>query len=152
MILDDEVRCLRSLPFFASADPSKLKRLAFTSDHMRFAPGQVLFHEGDPGDAAYVILSGTVDVSVETPQGPIKVATADRNSIIGEIALLNDGYRTATVTASAPLETLRIDKHEFLNLMKDCPSMMFGVLKVLSTRLTHTTMELAKHKSAHETA
>lgn len=152
MVLDDEVRCLRSLPFFASADPSKLKLLAFNSDRVRFSPGQELFHEGDPGDAAYVILSGSANVTLETPRGDVNVARVDRNSIVGEIALLCDGYRTATVSAATPLETLRIDKQHFLKLMTECPSLMFGVLKVLASRLTHTTSELAKHKGQHELA
>lgn len=152
MVLADEVRCLRALPFFASADPAKLKLLAFNSDRVRFSPGQELFHEGDPGDAAYVILSGSVDITVETAHGSVKVASAERNSIVGEIALLSDGYRTATVSAATPLETLRIDKQAFLKLMTECPSLMFGVLKVLSSRLTRTTLELAKHKGEHEFA
>lgn len=152
MVLADEVKCLRSLPFFASADPAKLKLLAFSSDRMRFSPGQELFREGDVGDAAYVILNGTADVMVETPRGTVKVATVGSSSIVGEIALLSDGYRTATVSAATPLETLRIDKQDFLKLMAECPSLMFGVLKVLATRLTQTTMELAKHKGEHELA
>lgn len=152
MMLDDEVRCLRGLPFFASADPSKLKRLAFISERVRFTPGQVLFHEGDAGDAAYVILSGAVDISVNTPNGVVKVASEDRNGIIGEIALLSDGYRTATVTAVTPLETLRIDKQVFLNLMTECPGLMFGVMNALSTRLARTTQELVKHKAEFQHA
>lgn len=152
MVLDDEVRCLSSLPFFASASPSKLKLLAFNSDRVRYSPGQELFHEGDVGDAAYVILSGSVDITVETPRGVVSVAKADKNSIVGEIALLSDGYRTATVSALTPLETLRIDKQTFLNMMADCPSLMFSVLKVLATRLTATTSELAKHKGRAEFA
>lgn len=152
MVLADEVQCLRSLPFFASVEPTKLKLLAFTSDRMHFSPGQELFHEGDLGDAAYVILSGTADIMVDTPRGRVTVAMAARNSIVGEIALLSDGYRTATVVAATPLETLRIDKQDFLRMMTEYPSVMFGVLKVLATRLTRTTMELAKHKGEHEFA
>lgn len=152
MVLDDEVRCLSALPFFASASPSKLKLLAFNSDRIRYAPGQELFHEGDAGDAAYVILSGSVDITVETPLGAVSVATADKNTIVGEIALLSDGYRTATVRAITPLETLRIDKQTFLKMMSECPSLMFSVLKVLATRLTNTTSELAKQKGLQEFA
>jgi CRP-like cAMP-binding protein len=82
----------------------------------------------------------------------VSVAKAEKNSIVGEIALLSDGYRTATVSALTPLETLRIDKQTFLKMMADCPSLMFSVLKVLATRLTTTTSELAKHKGRAEFA
>lgn len=152
MVLMDEVQSLRSLPFFASADPSKLKLLAFTSDRVKFAPGQELFHEGDEGDAAYVILSGSADVMVDTPHGMVKIADAGKNSIVGEIAILCDGYRTATVKAATPLDTLRIRKEHFLKMMSDCPGMMFGVLRVLAMRLMTTTSELAAQKRHEELA
>ncbi|ATN37586.1 cyclic nucleotide-binding protein (plasmid) [Rhizobium sp. ACO-34A] len=150
MVLMDEVQCLRALPFFASADPAKLKLLAFTSDRMKFAPGQELFHEGDTGDSAFVILSGTAEIVVDTPSGEVKVAEAGKNSIVGEIAILCDGYRTATVRAIAPMDTLRIDKETFRKMMADCPSMMFGVMRVLANRLQATTSELAAQKSHEE--
>ncbi|MCM2475458.1 cyclic nucleotide-binding domain-containing protein [Rhizobium sp. CG5] len=152
MILADEVRCLRTLQLFASVDAAKLKLLAFNSERVRYSPGQVLFYQGDVGDAAYVILSGTAEVTVETSFGMVKVATIERNSLIGEISLLGDGTRTATVTALTQLETLRIGKENFLKLMTESPKFMLSVLEVLSSRLTRTTRELAKHKGQYEFA
>jgi len=64
MQLKDEVELLRRVPMFAQIAPSKLKLLAFTSDRVSYRPGEVLFNQGDPGDAAYVVLSGTADVLV----------------------------------------------------------------------------------------
>ncbi|NKN37534.1 cyclic nucleotide-binding domain-containing protein [Agrobacterium sp. a22-2] len=152
MILADEVRCLRSLPLFSSVDAARLKLLAFNSERVRFSPGQVLFHQGDAGDAAYVILRGSAEVTVETPFGMVKVATIERNSLIGEISLLGDGERTATVIATTQLETLRINKENFLKLMTESPKFMLCVLEVLSSRLSRTTQELAKHKGQYEFA
>ena len=57
--LDEEVAVLGRVPLFHSIDPAKLKLLAFTSARVRFAPDDVIFSAGEPGDAAYVILSGT---------------------------------------------------------------------------------------------
>ena len=79
--------------------------------------GQVLFNQGDPGDAAYVVLSGTADVLVDSPSGPIKVAYVEPNAIVGEIAILCDVSRTATVKTTAPVEALRIRKDHFLQLL-----------------------------------
>ena len=56
MQLKDEVDLLRRVPLFAGVAPSKLKLLAFTSDRVSYRPGDVLFKQGDPGDAAYVVL------------------------------------------------------------------------------------------------
>ena len=150
MILADEVRCLRTLQLFSSVDAAKLKLLAFNSERVRFSPGQVLFHQGDVGDAAYVILNGTADVAVDTPLGTVSVATVERNSLVGEISLLGDGERTATVSAVTLLDTLRIDKESFMKLMTESPKFMLGVLQVLSSRLSKTTQELAKHKGQYE--
>src|SRR5438552_969426 len=112
MQLKDEVDLLRRVPLFAGVAPSKLKLLAFTSDRVSYRAGDVLFKQGDPGDAAYVVLSGTADILVDAGGELIKVATIETNSIIGEIAILCDVARTATVKASAPLETLRIKKDQ----------------------------------------
>ncbi len=70
MLLKDEVGMLRKVPLFAGVEPSKLKLLAFTSDRVSYSPGQILFHQGDEGDAAYVILSGTADILVEFGRRP----------------------------------------------------------------------------------
>ncbi|WP_448816146.1 cyclic nucleotide-binding domain-containing protein, partial [Bacillus safensis] len=99
-LLKDEVEMLRRIPLFSGVAPAKLKLLAFTSDRVSYRADQALFRQGDMGDAAYVILSGTAEVSVDTPNGQIKVAEVEHDSIVGEIAILCDVLRTATVTAS----------------------------------------------------
>src|SRR5687768_15714705 len=115
MSLTRDVEVLRNIPMFAKVDPTKLKLLAFTSDRLRYASGDALFHQGDDGDAAYVILEGEADVLVDTPQGALKVATLGKNDIIGEIAILCDVPRTATVVAHGDLETLRVSKEGFFH-------------------------------------
>ena len=100
MILKDEVGMLRRVPLFAGVEPAKLKLLAFTSDRVSYSAGPDLFHQGDEGDAAYVMLSGTADMLVDSASGQIKVAELEPNSIVGEIAILCDVSRTATVKAA----------------------------------------------------
>jgi CRP-like cAMP-binding protein len=105
--------------------------------------GEVLFHQGEDGDAAYVILRGQADVLVNTPQGEVKVAELSENSVVGEIAILCDIARTATVRAVTPVEALRISKENFCKMMMDFPEMMFEVMRVLASRLSQTTAELS---------
>ncbi len=143
MMLKDEVQMLRQVPLFAGVEPAKLKLLAFTSDRVSFGAGDVLFRQGDPGDAAYVILDGCADIETETSNGPLKVAEVERNAIVGEIAILCDGSRTATVRATVPVDALRIRKDVFLKLLSDFPDITIQVMRVLATRLSHTTTELA---------
>ncbi|MBD9371509.1 cyclic nucleotide-binding domain-containing protein [Rhizobium sp. ARZ01] len=147
MLLKDEVQMLRRVPLFAGVDPTKLKLLAFTSDRVAYAAGEILFRQGDSGDAAYVILTGRADILVETPGGQIKVAEVENNSIVGEIAILCDVSRTATVKATTSLEALRISKEHFLKLLSDFPEVTIEVMRVLASRLSRTTMELSDERA-----
>jgi CRP-like cAMP-binding protein len=72
------------------------------------------------------------------------VATIESNSIIGEIAILCDVARTATVKASAPLETLRIKKDQFIRLLAEFPEVAVEIMRVLADRLSRTTAELTE--------
>ena len=128
MQLRDEVELLRRVPLFSGVAPAKLKLLAFTSDRVSYTSGQTLFKQGDPGDAAYVVLSGSADILVNSQSGEIKVATLEPNSIVGEIAILCDVARTATVRANGQLETLRIRKDHFLKLMTEFPEMAVEIM------------------------
>ena len=147
MLLNDEVGMLRKVPLFSRVAPAKLKLLAFTSDRVRYSEGQVLFRQGDEGDAAYVVLSGKAEVIVDSSAGEIKVAEVEPNEIVGEIAILCDVSRTATVKAATPLEVLKIRKDHFLRLLTEFPEMTIEIIKVLADRLSHTTAELTAARS-----
>lgn len=147
MMLKDEVQTLRQIPLFAGVAPAKLKLLAFASDRVSYRPGEILFHQGEPGDAAYVILEGRADILTDADGGLIKIAELTDNAIVGEIAILCDVSRTATVKAAAPLEALRIRKDDFLKLLSDYPDMMFEILRSLAQRLTRTTSELTEARA-----
>jgi len=150
MILKDEVRILRQVPLFAGLDQAKLKLLAFTSDRVSFAAEEVLFNQGDVGDAAYLVLSGTADVLVETPTGQIKVAEIKQNSIVGEISILCEAARNATVKAQTQIEALRIHKEQFLKLLTDFPEVTIEIMRVLADRLAQTTADLTAERSKNK--
>lgn len=142
MGLKEEVELLRRIPLFQRVEPAKLKLLAFASERVTFAPQQELFHQGDSADAAYIIVDGNADVIVETPKGPLTLAKVGKNDFVGEIGILCDVPRTATVKASSPLTTLRITKDLFFNMITDFPAMGVEVMRVLAHRLEHTTSQL----------
>ena len=123
MSLKEEVELLRRIPMFARVEPAKLKLLAFASERLTFAPSQELFHQGDMADAAYIIVEGDAEVILETAKGPIRVAKMTKNDLIGEIGILCDVPRTATVKASSNLTTLRISKDLFFSMVTDFPAM-----------------------------
>ena len=142
MTLEEDVELLRNIPLFAKIEPSKLKLLAFTSQRLTFNPGDSLFKQGDSGDALYVIMEGDADVLVDTPGGQITVATMGKNDFVGDIAVLCDVPRTATVTATSQLTTLRITKDLFFQLVCQFPQIAIEIMRVLAHRLDVTTRQL----------
>ena len=142
MNLNEEVELLKGVPIFAKMEPAKLKLLAFTSERMNFAAGQEVCHQGDPGDAMYVILGGVADVLIDTPGGQIAVAEMKKNSFFGEIAILCDVPRTATIKAREPLSTLKISKDMFYRLVAEFPQMAIEIMRELAHRVEDTNQKL----------
>ncbi len=142
MSLQEEVDLLRRIPLFANLEPSKLKLLAFTSERLKFGSGRTLFKQGEPGDAAYIIIDGEAGVDIASPQGAIRVANLGRNDFVGEIAILCDVPRTATVTANSDLETLKISKDLFFRLITEFPQMAIEIMRELAHRLEVTNAKL----------
>jgi CRP/FNR family cyclic AMP-dependent transcriptional regulator len=141
MTLIKDVEVLRSIPLFAKMEPAKLKLLAFTSERLQYLSGHELFHQGRYGDALYIILDGKADILVDSPKGAVKVETLGKN-IVGEIAILCDVPRTATVVAHCDLETLRLSKDGFFHLVTQFPQVGIELMKELASRLHHTTQAL----------
>lgn len=144
MPLEEEVGCLRKIPLFEAIPAAKLKLLAFTSDRMAYEANSIVFREGDPGDDAYVLLSGGVDVLVNTPAGEIRISTIGGHAIVGEIAILSDLPRTATIRTTERTEVLRIHKDHFLRLLAEFPNVAIAVMQVLALRLTQTSRALTE--------
>src|SRR5579872_1133070 len=108
--IHEEVEILRRIPLFAQIEPPKLKLLAFTSERVAFDAGHVLFRQGDAANAAFVIIEGKAEVLAESASGPVTLAVLGAHDFFGEIAILCDVPRTATVKAQTRLVTLRISK------------------------------------------
>ena len=95
------------------------------------------------GDAAYIVLEGQADVVIGTADNQRKVATIGKHSIIGEIAVLCDVPRTATVVAVDKLVALKISKDLFLRMVKEFPQMAVEIMRELARRLDRTNQQLA---------
>lgn len=150
MSINEEVDALRRIPLFSNLEPSKLKLLAFTSERLTYAKGQAIFRQGDMGDAAYIVLDGQADVLIGAADSQRKVATIGKHSIIGEIAVLCDVPRTATVVAADKLVALKISKDLFLRMVQEFPQMAVEIMRELARRLDRTNQQLAalsKHAS-----
>jgi len=148
MTLETEVQSLRQVPMFRDVDPARLKLLAFTSERVQFASGQRFFSQGDPSDAAYVILDGRASVLLNTPSGDIQVAELGSNALVGEMGILSDTPRSATIMAAEPTTALRIDKRVFLELLAQFPQMSLAIMRELAMRLERTNAQLVAQSSS----
>ncbi len=146
MSILDDVEALKRTKLFAKVEPAKLKLMAFAAERTQFRAGEEMFHQGDIADAAYIIIDGKADVVVDTPGGPLKVADVKRDEFVGEIAILCDRTRTATIVATEDLTTLKITKDLFFRMMTDFPSISIEIMRVLAQRLEHANELLAANK------
>jgi MFS family permease len=104
------LRLLRAIPFFAPLPAPAMERVMADVIARDAAAGDVLIREGDPGDLFYVIVEGTVEIT----RGGEHVSEQGPGAYVGEIALLRDVPRTASVTAMTPLRVLALEREPFL--------------------------------------
>ena len=144
MSLEQEVELIRQFPIFSKIQPAMQKLLCFSADRLKFDAGQVIFNAGDVGDSAYVIIDGTVEISVPTPSGPIVINEMGKNDLLGEIAIVGEVPRTATAKALTNLETLKISKELFMKIIHENPDAAIELIRILAARLASTTSQLSR--------
>ncbi len=102
--------------------------------------GEVLFRAGEPGDAMFVVLEGTLDIMVSDHI----IAKAIRGDIVGEMALIDQSPRSATVTAMEAATLVRLDAARFQKLIQYNPYFAMHVMKVLADRIRRSDHGYAK--------
>ena len=142
MSLKQEFELLRRVPFFAEIEPSKLKLLAFMSERVGFDPGKNLMRQGEQADAAYLIIDGRAEVILETPAGAVVVATLGANEIVGEMGILGNVPRAATVRAKDRVIALRISKEPFMRMVREFPNMAVSIMQELAHRVESMNNQL----------
>jgi CRP-like cAMP-binding protein len=147
MSLEQEVELIRQFPIFSKIQTAMQKLLCFSSERLTYDAGQVMFNAGDAADAAYIVIEGTVEISVPTPSGPIIVNTLTRNELIGEIAIFGEIPRTATAKAITRVETLKISKELFIKVIRENPDAAIELIRILAGRLANTTSQLTRTRT-----
>ena len=104
------------------------------TDLQALAAGQVLFKESEQGDLMYVLISGTAEITV---RGRL-VETAEAGAILGEMAMIDDAIRSATVIAKNDCKLLPIDRKRFNFLIQQTPNFALYVMRVIANRLRRT--------------
>lgn len=147
MGLLQEVELLRKVPMLSRLNSAKLKLLAFTSESLKFDDGEVLFRAGDPADSAYVIMAGEAEVLADTDSGEVVAATLQENELFGEMAILSNAPRSATIRAKGLLEAFRISGDDFIELVTNNPDIALHVMRMLSDRLARSHRQFEELQS-----
>src|SRR5687767_1387926 len=133
------VEALRRVPLFASLKPHQLAEMAQMARRQRFGRDEAVFYQGDSGDSFYVILSGQVKVSVSSPEGQEAILVMlDTGESFGELALLDEQPRSATIEATRPTEVLVMRREEFHRMIHQHPDVSLSLLRVMTKRLRDT--------------
>jgi len=148
---------LRNVPVFAELTPRLRERVAEIADERSLREGEWLFHEGDRADGVYVVRVGHLEVMQRQEGGPTRprrdgprqeeweapprdeglerINTLTRGAVLGELALLSDSMRSASIRALRDTELLRIEKAQFDALLRAEPELALGLTRVLSAQL-----------------
>lgn len=144
MSLDSDILQLRRLRMFRHLDMPKLKLIAVVGERVDFPDGEAIFRHGDPSDAIFIVLSGTIGIYVLAPHGLVQVARSEGAIMLGETGLLCEHPRTITVLADGPVESLRIPAEDFQLLLRDMQPFAFAVMTELARQLDVVNTYLAQ--------
>jgi CRP-like cAMP-binding protein len=123
------------LNLFSNCTRAELSRIGSLTTVVEVPRGKVLIEEGRPGNEFFIILEGRARIS----RAGLRLADLEAGSSFGELALLEDGYRTATVTAETDLTLLVFSRAEFNSLYESAPTLGRKMLAEMGGRLRRTT-------------
>jgi CRP/FNR family transcriptional regulator, cyclic AMP receptor protein len=131
--LMDRVLALQQVPLFRELSPADLKHVAETVTENAFVDGTGMAEQGDPGDAMHGVVSGEVQVLMG--DRATEVARRGPGYIVGEMAIVGEQPRMASLVASGAVRTLSIDRHRFQRILRERPDAALAVLRELAARL-----------------
>lgn len=133
---DAKASLIKTVPLFTGCSKRELTQIASIADELDLPDGATLTREGQQGREFLVIVSGTADVT----HGNKLLRTLGDGDFLGEIALVLDVPRSATVTATSPIRLLVIERRAFKQLLRDVPAIQSKVLEALAARLANESL------------
>jgi CRP/FNR family cyclic AMP-dependent transcriptional regulator len=123
MSINDELVILREVAPFSMLDNKKLKLLAFMSEIVFYRAGTMILKQGDKGDAVFILIDGLIDVSISPSSVTSHVREMGRHAFFGEIAVMRNTFRAATVTAKTDITALKVSKDVLCEMIADEPEL-----------------------------
>jgi CRP-like cAMP-binding protein len=131
---DSKRSAIAEVPLFSRCSKGELARIAQLADEVDLPAGRMLTKEGERGREFIVLLEG----SAEVLRNGQRIATMHGGDFFGEIALVTDVPRTATVKTTSPVQALVITDRAFRELLRQSPVIQGKVLEAVASRLAHT--------------
>jgi trk system potassium uptake protein TrkA len=130
--VDERIALLRGVWLFSACDDDELSRIAALSRPREIAVGTEVTRQGDEGDEFFVVVEGDASATVDGDE----VGTIGAGGFFGEMALIDGGERVATVTATAPMKVLVLDRHDFNEMLAIAmPEVTPKLLAVMGARM-----------------
>jgi CRP-like cAMP-binding protein len=136
---NQKVELIKSVPLFARCSKKELTEIAALADELELPEGKRLIRQGERGREFFVLLDGAVDIA----RDGASIDTMAAGDFFGEIALVSNVPRTATVTALSPVRLLVITDRDFRALLEHSPEIQLKVLEALAERLAQ--LETARY-------
>jgi CRP-like cAMP-binding protein len=133
---NEKVELIKKVPLFAHCSKRELQEVAQLADEIDLREGKEMTRQGSRGREFFVLLEGTANVV----KNGRRINTLGTGDFFGEIALVSDTPRTATVTATSPVRALVVTDRSFRRLLEDSPSIQSKVLTALAERLAPETV------------
>jgi serine phosphatase RsbU (regulator of sigma subunit) len=130
------ISMLKRAPLFHDVPDEALEQLASSSEVVLYTPGESLIEQDEPGDALYLVIDGTVSIR----RDGLEITQRGAGECIGEMALIDDAPRSASVVAVRHTRAVRITRDEFWNMMEAYPSVARHLLRLLSARIRQDTL------------
>ena len=136
----ERVLFLRKVPLFAELAPQDLRTVAAVADERAFVDGETIAGQGEPGDELHIVVEGEVRVVRVDPgtASESELARRIQGDVVGEMALITQEPRMASLVASGEVRTLRLGRTEFEAVLRERPDTAIAVIRVLSLRLVES--------------
>ena len=135
--LMERILFLRRVPLFAELPPADLKQVAAIAGESLFSDGELLARQGEAGSEMYIVVSGEVSVLAKYNQAETEKEIARRKpgDYVGEMAIISQEPRMASLVAVGDVRTLCIDRQQFEGILRERPETSLALMRVLCQRL-----------------
>lgn len=137
---------LQKLPLFAGMPEEDLQRLHDLAEPIDLDAGDVLMREGSREESLYLVLAGRFEISKRSGEKDVVIAVRGAGEVMGEMSVLSEAPRSATVTSLGPARLLRLDKEAFQSVLRSSSEATLAILETVTERLQNTEAMLRHHE------